>query len=134
MRLPTEVSGLVVHGDKIGRTIGYPTANIGVSDGLSCICFGIYGGIAEVVDGEFRGLRRLAAISYGTRPTVSGSETRFEAHLLDFSGDLYGAILKVSILKHVRPEMKFPSMAELVLAIAEDVRHIRSLVDLPMSD
>lgn len=114
---PPEVEGTVVLGDRRGGTLGFPTANIGVTADLLVPAFGIYAGEA---------LGHRAAISIGTNPHYGGTERRVEAFLLDFEGDLYGDRIVVSLWERLRDEAVFGSEAELVAAIADDVRRTRA--------
>ena len=114
---PPEVEGTVVLGDRRGEGLGFPTANLAVPADLLVPALGIYAGAA---------LGHRAAISIGTNPHYGGSERRIEAHLLDFDGDLYGRRLVVELWERLRDEAAFGSEAELVAAIADDVRRTRA--------
>ncbi len=116
---PPEVDGTVMHGDRRGVALGFPTANLAVPAGLLVPQLGIYAGAA---------LGRRAAISIGTNPHYGGTERRVEAHLLDYEGDLYGERLIVELWERLRDEAAFGSEAELVAAIDEDVRRTRAAV------
>ena len=116
---PPEVEGTVMHGDRRGVALGFPTANLAVPAGLLVPQLGIYAGAA---------LGRRAAISIGTNPHYGGTERRVEAHLLDYEGDLYGERLIVELWERLRDEAAFGSEAELVAAIDEDVRRTRAAV------
>jgi riboflavin kinase / FMN adenylyltransferase len=109
---PPEVDGTVVVGDERGGTLGFPTANIAVEPTLLVPANGIYAGHA---------LGHSAAISVGTNPHYGGKERRIEAHLLDFSDDLYGQRLVVELWQRLRDEQAFASEEELVAQIARDV-------------
>jgi riboflavin kinase/FMN adenylyltransferase len=111
-----EVEGTVVTGDRRGAGLGFPTANLAIPSGLLVPALGIYAGSA---------LGHRAAISIGTNPTFGGTERRVEAHLLDYDGDLYGQRLIVELWERLRDEAAFGSEAELVEAIAADVRRTR---------
>ena len=113
---PPEVEGPVVLGDQRGETLGFPTANLAVPADLIVPAYGIYAGAA---------LGGRAAISIGMRPHYGGTERRVEAYLLDFEGDLYGSRLVVELWDWLREEAAFGSEAELVAAIADDVRRTR---------
>ena len=114
---PPEVEGTVVLGEQRGGTLGFPTANVAVPAELLVPALGIYAGSA---------LGRRAAISIGTNPHYGGTERRVEAYLLDFEGDLYGRRLVVELWERLRDEAAFASEAELVAAIADDVRRTRA--------
>ncbi len=114
---PVEVEGTVVTGDARGGTLGFPTANLDVRPELLVPANGIYAGAA----GEHR-----AAVSIGTNPHYGGHERRVEAHLLDFSGDLYGRRLVVELWQRLRDELAFESENELIAQIGRDVEAARS--------
>ena len=114
---PVEVEGTVVSGDARGGTLGFPTANLDVRPELLVPANGIYAGAAA---GEHR-----AAVSIGTNPHYGGRERRVEAHLLDFSGDLYGQRLLVQLWERLREEAAFDSEDDLIAQIAEDVEAAR---------
>ena len=110
------ISGIVEVGDRLGRTLGFPTANLGnVRELLPP--HGVYAAFA----GD-----RPAVVNLGVRPTVGGSALRIEAHLLDFQGDLYGSALRVHFVKRLRGEQKFSGLEELRLQIARDVDAARA--------
>jgi len=114
------ICGKVVLGDKLGRTLGFPTANLDVT-GLVLPPNGVY---AAVTRHEGRLYR--AALNIGVRPTVAtGRQLRVEAHLLDFDGDLYGRELEIEIGEKLRDEKKFASPLELKEQIGRDVMAVR---------
>ena len=114
---PPEVDGTVVVGDERGGTLGFPTANLSLEPHLLTPAFGIYAGSA---------LAGRAAISIGMNPHYGGFERRFEAHLLDFEGDLYGQRLVVELWRRLRDERAFESEQELIEQIARDVEETRA--------
>jgi len=120
---PFHVDGEVVYGDQRGRTIGFPTANLAVWDELVLPENGVYGTYAWVGDRRY-----TAATNVGVRPTVNGRGVTVEAHLLDFTGDLYGQNLRVEFMHHIRPEKKFSGLPELTAQIQTDVNTIRALL------
>jgi riboflavin kinase/FMN adenylyltransferase len=113
---PPEVEGTVVHGAHRGAGLGFPTANLDVAPNLLVPALGIYAGAA---------LDRRTAISIGTNPHYGGTDRRVEAYLLDYEGDLYGSRLVVELWERLRDEAAFDSEAELMEAIAADVRRTR---------
>jgi riboflavin kinase / FMN adenylyltransferase len=116
--LPMTVRGLVVPGDRRGRELGFPTANVRPDPEHPLPAFGIYAGWVE---------GHQAAISVGVRPTFGvGLEPLVEAHLLDFDGDLYGSEIRIEFVRWLRPELRFDSADALRRQIAEDVRGVRS--------
>jgi riboflavin kinase/FMN adenylyltransferase len=122
---PHVIRGVVAHGDARGRTIGFPTANIALGRHLEP-ARGVYAVTASLGDG--RSARGVANI--GRRPTVAeGAISRLEAHLFDFSGDLYDAELAVSLHHFIRAERKFASFEDLRAQIALDAAAARGLLD-----
>jgi riboflavin kinase / FMN adenylyltransferase len=113
---PPEVDGVVVAGDARGGTLGFPTANLRVEPEVLVPEYGIYAGWTA---------GRRAAISIGVNPHYGGTERRVEVYLLDFEGDLYGERLVVELWERLRDERAFPSEAELVKQIADDVERTR---------
>ncbi len=128
---PHSVSGLVVHGDGRGRTIGVPTANLdGVPELLPSN--GVYAVRVDVLaaEGSSGGPRPLGAgvTNIGVRPTVEkdGTTRRIETHLFDFTGDLYGQRLRVHLISRIRDEKKFAGLDELKAQIARDIEAARA--------
>lgn len=115
------VRGMVGPGDKRGRELGYPTANIAVPPG-----FGLRHGIYAVrvhIHGE--DTVRAAVASFGRRPTFDNGAPLLEVHLFDFAGDLYGRVLDVSFAAWLRPEARFADVAELVAQMDADSKAAR---------
>jgi len=112
---PLVISGEVVHGDKRGRTLGYPTANIVPDPRYAIPGHGVYATLAD---------RRIpAATNVGVRPTFrTGRGELIEAFLIDWSGDLYGRTLELTFVERLRGEQRFDSVAELVDQMARDVQ------------
>ncbi|MFC4637562.1 riboflavin biosynthesis protein RibF [Deinococcus hohokamensis] len=116
-----EAQGVVVQGDQLGRTLGWPTANIQVPDGKA-LPLGVF---AVTVCGE--GLDDAPGMAnVGFRPTVDGRVRRFEVHLFDYQGDLYGQELQVKFYSHLRGEQKFSGLDALKAQLHEDARAARS--------
>jgi riboflavin kinase/FMN adenylyltransferase len=116
---PYELSGKVIEGRKLGRGLGFPTANLRLGE-RQTPRDGVW---AVKVDGVRKGVANL-----GTRPTVDGGERLLEVHLFDFSGDLYGKELRVRFEKFLRPERKFGSMEELQEQILRDAEEARQFL------
>ncbi|HUC19767.1 MAG TPA: bifunctional riboflavin kinase/FAD synthetase [Acetobacteraceae bacterium] len=126
---PWAIRGPVTAGDRRGRTLGFPTANIPLGRHLEP-ARGVYAVHVRLPDG----VERPGVANLGRRPTVaSGLESRLEVHLFDFAGDLYGAELSVSLLHYLRPERRFPDLAALTAQIEADAAEARRLLDLPLS-
>lgn len=117
---PYILSGEVVTGRGLGHTIGIPTANVLLTQGLAVPKLGVYAGYATVEGKEYP-----AVTNIGSRPTVGGHQVRMESWLLDFSGDLYGKQITLSLLKFLRPEEKFESLEELKAQILQDADLVR---------
>jgi len=121
---PYELAGQVIEGERRGHTIGFPTANIAVLPDRQLPGRGVYAGTARVGDDSFS-----AAINVGTRPTFDGQGTTIEAHLLDFSGDLYGRFMAISFETRLRDEMRFDGIEALTTQIRADVERVRELLN-----
>lgn len=121
---PHRLIGKVVPGDQRGRRIGFPTANLETALGLLVPGSGVYAARACL-----DGLGHSAVVNIGTRPTFGGTESVIEAHLLDFSEDLYEKVLKLDFVVRLRSERKFGGIAELVAAIGNDVQSARHVLE-----
>jgi riboflavin kinase/FMN adenylyltransferase len=122
---PHAIVGIVEHGDARGRTIGFPTANLGgVEEMLPA--YGVY-----AVRVDIAGTAHDGVMNIGVRPTVGGSALRLEAHLFDFAGDLYGQQLRVDLVARLRGEQKFSGIDELRAQIAKDAIAARKALKAP---
>ncbi|WP_132030143.1 bifunctional riboflavin kinase/FAD synthetase [Aquabacter spiritensis] len=119
------VDGTVVHGEKRGRLLGYPTANIVLPPGTE-LAFGIY-----AVRVHFDGAAHDGVASYGRRPTFDNGAALLEVHLFDFSGDLYGRTLEVAFHAYLRPELKFDSVDALIVQMDADSAAAREILAQP---
>lgn len=120
------IEGPVAHGEKRGRELGYPTANMGLS-GLHLPRMGVYAVLADVLDGPHRGSYRGAA-SLGVRPQFGGAVPNLETFIFDFAGDIYGARLSVALVEFLRPEARFADVPALVAQMAEDCTRARAVL------
>jgi riboflavin kinase / FMN adenylyltransferase len=121
---PFHMRGTIAHGDKRGRTLGFPTANLVPDPRLVVPDHGIYACRAQI-DGE----RYVAAVNVGVRPTFkTGRGLLVEAYLLDFEGDVYGRELRLDFLERLRGERRFDSVDALVEQMGRDVDETRRLV------
>ena len=111
------ISGVVEHGNAIGTTLGFPTANICLNSAKQLPAIGVYSVVAQTNGVEYKALANI-----GTNPTVGNDHLSLEVHLLDFQGDLYGQQLSISFLSFLREEKKFSSLEELKQQITEDLR------------
>jgi riboflavin kinase/FMN adenylyltransferase len=122
---PFRVAGEVIHGAHLGRTIGFPTANIVPPEPLVSLADGIYASWATLPDD--RGPR--AAMTYvGTRPTVNSGARLVETNLFDFSGDLYGQIIDVDVIERLRADATFSGIDELVAQLHRDEAAARAVL------
>ncbi|MEL6679231.1 MAG: bifunctional riboflavin kinase/FAD synthetase [Pseudomonadota bacterium] len=120
------IEGMVEHGFKRGREMGFPTANISMA-GLHLPAFGIYACRVDVLTGDHAG-RYMGAASLGSRPTFGDHAPNLEVFLLDFEGDLYGAELSVALVAYQRPELKFEGMEPLIAQMHADVARARDIL------
>lgn len=116
---PYAIGGTVTSGAGRGRTLGFPTANL-APDGNLLIPRGVYGCLAHV-----DGVVHPTVVNIGVRPTFAETTLAIEAHLLDFTGDLYGRRMRLDFMLHLREEMRFPSVEDLKAQIARDVEAAR---------
>lgn len=122
---PYALEGEVVHGATLGRTIGFPTANLEADTSRVLPARGVYAAIVRVGAEAYR-----SAVNIGLRPTVgTQTELLIEAHLLDFCGDLYGRQLRVELIERIRDEQRFSSLDELKAQLARDVESARAIID-----
>ena len=129
---PHRVDGVVVRGDRRGRAMGYPTANVETAPFTAIPADGVYAGHLVTRDPRSGASReRLpAAISVGTNPTFQGSRRTVEAFVLDYDGDLYGEHVGVEFTQRLRPMVAFPDVDALLTAMAKDVTDTRALLGL----
>lgn len=120
---PYFLNGTVVHGDKMGRQLGFPTANIHLNDGRKLIpAQGVYAVTVETGGRRFKG-----ALNIGTRPTFNGAELRIEVYILDFNEEIYGENIRVSFLDYIRADKKFDSVDALISQMKNDVEKARMI-------
>lgn len=120
---PFAIAGVVQHGDKIGRTIGYPTANVALGSYLRP-AYGIYAVRARLADG-----RVLAgAANLGIRPTFDPPKELLEVYLFDFAEDLYGQQIEVALIEYLRPEARFDTLAALTAQMEADCARARDIL------
>lgn len=112
------LSGVVVAGNRIGRTLGFPTANMELYDPLKAVPGnGVYQVDVSVCGNSYRGVCNI-----GVRPTIGSGGTRvIETHILNFNEDIYGIDIRISFLRYIRPERKFDSLEELKLRLQKDI-------------
>jgi riboflavin kinase/FMN adenylyltransferase len=124
-----EIDGRVMVGDRRGRTIGFPTVNLGLGENLRP-AFGVYAVriTGDGPDDAFAGRVIDGVANIGLRPTIGTPEPRLEAHLFDIDQDLYGRHLRVSLVEFIRPERKFAGLDALKAQIAEDAATARAIL------
>ena len=115
------IEGRVVGGKRLGRTIGFPTANLDVNGKIEC-AGGVYFALCEVDAKVYR-----VILNIGSHPTVPDGAPPVEAHLLDYSGDLYGRKLSVRLKQFMRAEVKFDSLSALRAQLEADRRTAQTL-------
>jgi riboflavin kinase/FMN adenylyltransferase len=120
---PFSIEGMVIHGRKLGRTIGFPTANIALEDYVAPR-FGVYATRTRLPDG-----REIAGVAnIGVNPTVGEVQARLEVWLFDFDEDLYDQTLETDLVAFLRPEARFDGLDAMVAQIHEDARQARALL------
>ena len=122
---PHILTGTVISGRRLGRTLGIPTANLALPAGVICPKHGVY--ICKaLVDGTLY----PAVTNIGNRPTVGGHHTTVEAWLLDFTGDLYGKTMTLAFYDFLRPEQKFSALEALKAEIEKDAEKVRKFFEI----
>jgi riboflavin kinase/FMN adenylyltransferase len=122
---PFRVGGVVVRGAQVGRTIGFPTANVAPPPELVPLADGIYASRAWLPGDT---APRPAMTYVGTRPTINTGARMVETHLLDFAADIYGFTLNVDVLERLRADQAFPSVETLVAQLRRDERDARLML------
>jgi riboflavin kinase/FMN adenylyltransferase len=120
---PFAIRGTVQHGDKRGRELGYPTANMALAD-YQRPAYGIYAVRVRLPDGS----ERAGVASLGVRPTFEPPVELLETYLFDWSGDLYGQEIEVALHHYLRPEQRFEGLEALVRQMEGDEAQARSLL------
>ncbi len=120
---PFHLTGVVEHGDRRGRELGVPTANIKLPSRKVTPAFGVYAGHVRWNDHRY-----MAAINIGVRPTFGEGDVLVEAHLLDFDADLYGEQIVVELEHYLRPEIKFDNIDDLIARMQTDITDTRRLL------
>ena len=123
--LNIKLVGEVTYGNGLGRTLGFPTANLRASEEVAGVVSGVYSAVATI-----DGTSHPAVVNIGRSPSVvENGEVRIEAHLLDFEGDLYGRTLAVELRQFIRPEHKFTSTEALCAQITLDCESARKALE-----
>jgi len=115
------LNGPVIHGDKRGRIVNYPTANLNVASDRALPPDGVYTTIAIVDNKTYD-----AVTNVGVRPTFNKAHRTVEVFLLNFHGNLYGKDITIEMVERIRPEIKFASASDLTHQIEKDVNHART--------
>lgn len=119
-------TGTVIKGQQLGRRLGTPTANLSLPRELLCLPYGVY-----ICRAKAEGIDCPAVTNIGIRPTVNGQAVTVEPWLLDYEGDLYGEVLTLEFYHYLRPERKFPSLAELQAEILKNGEQTRKFFENP---
>ncbi|KGJ88267.1 bifunctional riboflavin kinase/FAD synthetase [Thalassotalea sp. ND16A] len=122
------IIGRVVHGDKQGRNLGFPTANVLLKRCVSPVA-GVYVVSINALGRQFYGVANI-----GSRPTVNGIRQQLEVHIFDFNNNLYGQPIEVALLKKLRAEQRFASLDELTAQITKDSEQARAFVQALVSN
>lgn len=123
MFYPIILTGEVVHGKGLGRTVGMPTANLHITDG-ELPAAGVYAGIVEV-----EGNRYKAVTNIGKRPSVDREQqVTVESFVMDFEGDLYGKQMKLELVKYLRPVQKFSGLEGVLEQVKKDIMEAKKYV------
>ncbi len=123
---PYVLTGMVESGKKLGRTIGFPTANIALNDPYKLIpSHGVYAGYTII-----EGIQHKMVCNIGTQPTVEGNDVKIEAHILDFSGDIYHQTISLHLVQFLRPVQRFNSLDELVNQIKIDAQQASETIQI----
>ncbi len=120
------VEGPILHGEKRGRELGYPTANMSI-DGLHPPAFGVYAVLVDVLEGPQAG-RYHGVASLGVRPMFGANKANLETFIFDFKGDLYGKHVSVALVDHLRGEEKFDNLDALITQMDADSAQARSIL------
>lgn len=112
---PYFITGTVSHGKKLGRTIGFPTANLAIEDYKLIPAHGVYTASAQI-----NGITAYGMLNIGVRPTVDGNSLSIEVHFFNFNADIYDTQIRLSLHSRLRDEQKFPSIDALVAQLGED--------------
>ncbi|MEY4336559.1 MAG: hypothetical protein RLZZ45_1478 [Bacteroidota bacterium] len=127
---PFQLEGMVVEGDKLGRTLGFPTANLYITDSDKIIpASGVYA-VSVFLKGPLGTRNFQGMMNIGYRPTVNGKERRIEVHIFSFDEVIYGEKLKVELLDYVRKEMKFSGLE----ALKEQLMHDKAMIENLLSN
>lgn len=119
-----EISGFVVDGQKIGRTLGFPTANLKIEDEYVIPKTGVYAGYVKVLDQTFKSI-----VNIGHNPTINTQEQLMvETHILDFNQEIYGEVIHQGFTKRLRDELKFDTLEALIEAMENDEKEARKIL------
>ena len=117
-----QITGTIIHGKKLGRQLGYPTANLECPAGKALPQNGVYIAVIDFLTGNYAGESFPCVLNQGLQPTAPSGAVTVEAHIPDFSGDLYGAQARVTYLRFIRPETRFASLDELKAQLLLDTQ------------
>ncbi len=122
------IDGAVLHGEKRGRDLGYPTANMSI-EGLHPPRFGVYAVHVDILSGPHEG-RHEGVASLGVRPMFGENRANLETYIFDFDGDLYDTHLSVALVEFLRPEVKFETIEDLVTQMDADCTRARDILSV----
>ncbi len=117
------LSGKVIHGQKLGKRINFPTANILISESYKLIPkIGVYA-VESIIEGK----KMFGMMNIGKNPTIEGKGDSVEVHFFDFQGDLYGKVITLHLIDYIREEQKFPSVEALKMQLEKDEKVVREI-------
>lgn len=123
-----KITGTVVHGNKRGKELGFPTANIEPEDETDALPkHGIYAGKIRILNKKYEGQTFLASCSIGYAKTFDATEPTIEAYILDFDDDIYGEKVELTLTKYLRDMIKFATMEDLIAQLKQDVLATRQV-------
>lgn len=126
-RLPAAITGTVIEGKKIGRRLGFPTANLSMPENGAGLPYGVYAAAVTLRDG-----RRLPGIlNHGRHPTLPEGSPTVEVHLFNFDENLYGETVQVEYLLFLRPETHFDTKEAMQAQVLRDIAETKKYFDLP---
>lgn len=128
MTAPFTISGIVIEGNKLGRKLGYPTANLELPDAAKFHHLtGVYAATATLGSVTYPGMANI-----GFRPTLDRPSFTVEINIFDFNLDIYGEFISIHFLDRIRDELKFDSLEELVLQMERDEAECRKILSVPL--
>ncbi|NCC21071.1 MAG: bifunctional riboflavin kinase/FAD synthetase [Alphaproteobacteria bacterium] len=130
---PWEIEGIVAHGDKRGRELGFPTANVSLGDAIHP-GYGVYASLVRIVEDGVDAPWLASATNIGIRPMFEIRTAQVETHIFDFDDDIYGKTLRIRPVRQIRGEAKFASLNELIAQMYDDCQESRAILARPLME